>query len=125
MSVYRGGIKELSEPVKYLRVKKLNYTKNGQSFNCFLHWIMKLIVLLILETMLLVEQNIVYKPSPEDFKKVALARTFCRLEDVNSMRAVGLALGGSLENAIVISQDEGIMNEEGLRCDDEFIRHKF
>ena len=40
------------------------------------------------------------------------------------MRAVGLALGGSLENAIVISKDEGIMNEEGLRCENEFVCHK-
>ena len=55
---------------------------------------------------------------------MAVARTFCRLEDVNNMRAVGLALGGSLENAIVISKDEGIMNEDGLRCDNEFVCHK-
>ena len=39
------------------------------------------------------------------------------------MRAAGLAKGGSLENAIVVSR-EGVMNDEGLRFDDEFVRHK-
>ena len=70
------------------------------------------------------KQSIIYTPSENSFEDVALARTFCRLEDVNNMRAVGLALGGSLDNAIVISKDEGIMNENGLRVDGEFVRHK-
>ncbi len=54
---------------------------------------------------------------------IADCRTFGFLKDVEAMRAVGLALGGSLDNAIVLD-DNGIMNEDGLRCADEFIRHK-
>lgn len=54
---------------------------------------------------------------------LADCRTFCLLSDVEAMRANGLALGGSLDNAIVVD-DNGVMNEEGLRCHDEFIRHK-
>ena len=54
---------------------------------------------------------------------VAAARTFCYLSDVEAMRAQGLALGGSLENAIVVS-DGAVLNEEGLRFDGEFVRHK-
>ena len=54
---------------------------------------------------------------------IAPARTFGRLSDVNAMRAMGLALGGSLENAIVVDNDM-ILNPEGLRYEDEFIRHK-
>ena len=54
---------------------------------------------------------------------VADCRTFCLLEDVETMRANGLAQGGSLENAVVID-DNVVVNEEGLRCHDEFIRHK-
>lgn len=54
---------------------------------------------------------------------VADCRTFGFLKDVEMMRAAGLALGGSLENAVVMN-DDGVMNPEGLRCHDEFIRHK-
>ena len=50
-------------------------------------------------------------------------RTFCLLSDVEIMKKNGLALGGSLDNAIVVD-DAGVMNQEGLRCHDEFIRHK-
>jgi UDP-3-O-[3-hydroxymyristoyl] N-acetylglucosamine deacetylase len=51
------------------------------------------------------------------------ARTFCLAADVEKMRAAGLALGGSLDNAVVVG-DDGLLNEEGLRYDTEFARHK-
>lgn len=54
---------------------------------------------------------------------VSDCRTFCLLSDVELMKKNNLALGGSLENAIVVD-DTGVMNEDGLRCDDEFVRHK-
>jgi UDP-3-O-[3-hydroxymyristoyl] N-acetylglucosamine deacetylase len=53
----------------------------------------------------------------------AAARTFGFLAEVEMLKANGLALGGSLENAVVIG-DDGVLNEEGLRFDDEFVRHK-
>lgn len=55
--------------------------------------------------------------------QICKARTFGFLHEVEYMRANGLALGGSLDNAVVISAD-GVMNEEGLRFEDEFVRHK-
>jgi UDP-3-O-[3-hydroxymyristoyl] N-acetylglucosamine deacetylase len=51
------------------------------------------------------------------------ARTFGFLKDVEALRAKGLARGGSLDNAVVLD-DNGIMNPEGLRWPDEFVRHK-
>ena len=45
------------------------------------------------------------------------------LSDIDHLRANGLALGGSLDNAVVLSED-GILNEGGLRYADEFVRHK-
>lgn len=54
---------------------------------------------------------------------IADARTFGFLAEVEMLRKNGLALGGSLANAIVLDHD-GIMNPEGLRHEDEFIRHK-
>ncbi|OGP18597.1 MAG: UDP-3-O-[3-hydroxymyristoyl] N-acetylglucosamine deacetylase [Deltaproteobacteria bacterium GWC2_55_46] len=56
-------------------------------------------------------------------KELGSARTFGFLKDVEMLRANGLARGGSLENAIVISDTE-ILNEGGLRYPDEFVRHK-
>ena len=55
--------------------------------------------------------------------ELSRARTFGFLHDVDRLRAVGLARGGSLENAIVVDGDH-ILNSEGLRYDDEFVRHK-
>lgn len=56
-------------------------------------------------------------------KELAQARTFGFLHEVEAMRAAGLARGGSLDNAVVIDGDQ-VMNAEGLRFDDEFVRHK-
>ena len=54
---------------------------------------------------------------------VAAARTFGFEKDVEYLRSNGLALGGSLENAVVVGENE-ILNKEGLRYSDEFVRHK-
>lgn len=65
-----------------------------------------------------------YDASPERFRHdIAPARTFCFGAEVDSLRARGLALGGSLDNAIVIDAYQ-VLNPEGLRFADEFVRHK-
>jgi UDP-3-O-[3-hydroxymyristoyl] N-acetylglucosamine deacetylase len=56
-------------------------------------------------------------------KEVARARTFGFMQDVEAMRAAGLALGGSLQNAIVLDE-YSVLNTEGLRYDNEFVKHK-
>jgi UDP-3-O-[3-hydroxymyristoyl] N-acetylglucosamine deacetylase len=56
-------------------------------------------------------------------KEVSRARTFGFMEDVESLRAMGLALGGGMENAIVLDEFR-ILNGDGLRYEDEFVRHK-
>jgi len=56
-------------------------------------------------------------------REVARARTFCFRRDIERMQAAGLAKGGSLENAIVVDEF-AILNPEGLRFPDEFVRHK-
>ena len=57
--------------------------------------------------------------------EIGRARSFGFEQEVAQLRAAGLALGGSLENAIVISSDgKRVLNEEGLRFEDEFVRHK-
>lgn len=56
-------------------------------------------------------------------KEIAPARTFGFYEQVEQLRAQNLIAGGSLDNAIILSQDS-VMNKEGLRYPDEFVRHK-
>jgi UDP-3-O-[3-hydroxymyristoyl] N-acetylglucosamine deacetylase len=57
--------------------------------------------------------------------EVGRARSFGFEQEVAALRAAGLALGGSLDNAVVISSDgRRVLNEEGLRFEDEFVRHK-
>lgn len=55
--------------------------------------------------------------------EIAAARTFTMVSEIEAMRAAGLARGGSLANAIVVDSDK-IMNPEGLRFENEFVRHK-
>jgi UDP-3-O-[3-hydroxymyristoyl] N-acetylglucosamine deacetylase len=65
-----------------------------------------------------------YTDSEPDFiREISRSRTFCQLRDVEMMRSKGLALGGSLDNAVVVG-DDGVLNPGGLRYDDEFVRHK-
>lgn len=73
---------------------------------------------------LLKNQRVMYDFSETSFKQsLARARTFGFMRDVEKMHQMGLAKGGSLNNAIVLSE-EGVINEGGLRYHDEFIRHK-
>lgn len=56
-------------------------------------------------------------------KEVSRARTFGFLRDIENLRENGLALGGSMDNAIVVD-DFRVLNEDGLRYEDEFVKHK-
>jgi UDP-3-O-[3-hydroxymyristoyl] N-acetylglucosamine deacetylase len=56
-------------------------------------------------------------------REVARARTFGFMQDVEALRDQGLALGGSLENAIVMDEYR-VLNSDGLRYADEFVKHK-
>jgi UDP-3-O-[3-hydroxymyristoyl] N-acetylglucosamine deacetylase len=70
------------------------------------------------------EQTIAFRLQQDAFKReLAPARTFGFLEDVATLRARGLAQGGSLHNAVVVAEEK-VLNEGGLRFADEFVRHK-
>jgi len=56
-------------------------------------------------------------------KEVSRARTFGFMKDIEFLRENNLALGGSLDNAIVVDEDR-VLNEDGLRYADEFVKHK-
>jgi UDP-3-O-[3-hydroxymyristoyl] N-acetylglucosamine deacetylase len=72
---------------------------------------------------LLRHQSVSVRVTPETFaERIAAARTFGFLRDVEALRKSGLALGGSLDNAVVIGET-GVLNNK-LRFEDEFVRHK-
>lgn len=69
-------------------------------------------------------QAYTFEVSPKKFiKEIATARTFGFLDEVEKLRENGFALGGSLDNAVVVDK-LGVLNEGGLRFADEFVRHK-
>ena len=69
-------------------------------------------------------QQVVFDMSTDSYSKdIARARTFGFTKDVEMMRANGLALGGGMDNAIVMD-DYKVLNAGGLRYDDEFVKHK-
>jgi UDP-3-O-[3-hydroxymyristoyl] N-acetylglucosamine deacetylase len=69
-------------------------------------------------------QDMMLAFEPDTFRsELSRARSFGMLDDVERLRAAGLAQGGSLENAVVISGDR-VLNRDGLRYADEFVRHK-
>ncbi len=62
--------------------------------------------------------------APSAFRnELARARTFGFIQDIGRLQAAGLARGGSLDNAVIVSGDK-VLNNDGLRYDDEFVRHK-
>ena len=69
-------------------------------------------------------QQMAMRLAPGMFARdLAFARTYGFARDVEMLQSMGLARGGSLENAVVIGEN-GVMNPEGLRSEDEFVRHK-
>ena len=69
------------------------------------------------------KQSLKYTHSEINFLKIYMSRTFCLLNDLERIFSMGLAKGGSLDNAIVVSGKK-ILNQSGLRYPDEFVRHK-
>ncbi|MFL5814567.1 MAG: UDP-3-O-acyl-N-acetylglucosamine deacetylase [Bdellovibrionia bacterium] len=68
-------------------------------------------------------QEFHYIDGKTSFEEISAARTFCMLRDVEMMKKMGLALGGSLDNAVVLD-NTSVLNPGGFRYADEMVRHK-
>ncbi len=68
-------------------------------------------------------QEMTFTVGKSDYREIASARTFGFMKDVEVLKKNGLACGGSLDNAVVLDE-ERVINPEGLRYPDEFVRHK-
>jgi len=121
----RAGVRRLSRSRKFLAIRKPVTVVDGEKR-----------VSLIPSRFFLITYDIAFdhpsislqhrsiKCSTELFRRdIAPARTFGFLRDVEYLKSRGLAQGGSLENAVILD-DQGVVNPEGLRFQDEFVRHK-
>ena len=69
------------------------------------------------------KQKMIYEHNYSNYKNIYKARTFCLHKDLEKIFSMGLAKGGTLDNAIVVSGNK-ILNQGGLRYEDEFVKHK-
>jgi len=122
-----AGVEEQDRPKQYIRIKHGVRVEEGDkwaSFDPFDGF--KVTFTIDFEHPAFAEH---VKTATMDFssttfvKEVSRARTFGFMKDIDMLRKNNLALGGSLDNAIVVD-DNKILNEDGLRCADEFVKHK-
>ena len=59
----------------------------------------------------------------DNLEEICESRTFCLFEDIQKIKKIGLAKGGSLDNALVVDNDK-VLNDDGLRNEKEFVNHK-
>ncbi len=122
--IQEAGVKPLTSPRRYLKVlRPMSLTRGDKRIAVYPSDHFKVTYSIAYDHPLLRHQSRTIRWSEEIFvEEIAPARTFTFLNDVERLRQQGLALGGSLENAVVIG-DTGILNN-ALRFDDEFVRHK-
>ncbi len=122
-----AGIEEQKAPKKYIRIKKTVKVSDGDKWARFepFHGF-KLTYTIAFNHPVFDDGNSSVTINFGDTsyaKEVSRARTFGFMQDVETLRSMGLAQGGSLDNAIVMDEYR-VLNEDGLRYKDEFVRHK-
>lgn len=120
-----AGIRTQSNPKKTLRFKKdLKYEDSGKSIRVRPYNGFRVHYTIDFDHPMIGEQEYIFDLCPEAFnREVANARTFGFLKDVEKLQQMGLARGGSLDNAVVLD-DYDVVNPGGLRFEDEMVRHK-
>ena len=122
-----AGIEEQPAPKKFIRIRKPVEVKEGDKWVRFdPHPGFKLTLTISFDHPVLSNsaQSVTVDFADTSFiKEVARARTFGFMHEVEAMRTQGLALGGSLDNAIVMDEFR-VLNSDGLRYEDEFVKHK-
>lgn len=119
------GLVDQEIPKRMLRIlKKIEASENGASASLIPSDNFRISFTIDFAHPVVGCQTLDFDYSPKSFRKeIAFARTFGFLKDVQTMVDQGLALGGSLENAVVVGDDR-VLNSGGLRSPDEFVRHK-
>ena len=120
-----GDIREQKSPKQFIVIKKPFKVDDGNRSVCiYPSKELKITYMIDFQHPLLRNQEYELTFSGRDFvREISTARTFGFMKDVETLKKNGFARGGSLDNAVVID-DFRIINEDGLRFDDEFVRHK-
>lgn len=120
------GIERQSVKRRYLRILKPVRIEAGASWAEFVPYSgTRFEVEIDFDSPAIGRQAFISELEADAFRKgVARARTFGFIKDVERLWAAGFALGSSLENSVVIDDDHRVVNVEGLRYRDEFVRHK-
>ncbi|SEL59296.1 UDP-3-O-[3-hydroxymyristoyl] N-acetylglucosamine deacetylase [Stigmatella aurantiaca] len=123
--VASAGIRELEEPRSYLVIKRpVTVTEGDKEATLVPSRRFRITCSIDFKHPLVSSQDYEVELSERSFSgEISRARTFGFLRDVEMLKKLGLARGGSLENAIVVDE-ASILNPEGLRFSDEFVRHK-
>lgn len=126
--ITQAGVKELAAPKQFIRVLKPVKVQDGDKWAMLEPSASGLQMSLTIDfshpAIVASGQHIDITFSGDLFRdEISKARTFCFLKDVEFMHAHNLALGGSLDNAVVLD-DYTVANEEGLRYSNEFVKHK-
>ena len=120
------GIRELNENRKIYKVlKTVSYSDGESTIKISPSDNLSIDYTINYDHCLINNQNFFYNHlSPEDYENIiSSARTFGFKKEVDELKSKGLIAGGSLDNAIVLDE-QGVLNNEGLRFKDEFVRHK-
>ena len=124
-AIRKAGIKTSDAPIKVIKIEKKIEFKDGKKSISIEPSKISLDIDFELkyENDLIGTQRNLIKVYESDLNEIYNSRTFCLFEDIKKLKEMGLAKGGSLENAIVIKENK-ILNEEGLRNKKEFVNHK-
>jgi len=123
--IKRVGIQTSETPIKIIKIeKKINFKDGEKTISIEPNKISLDIDFEIkYENSLIETQRNLVKVYEDDLTEVYNSRTFCLFEDIEKLKKMNLAKGGTLENAIVV-KGEKILNEDGLRNKKEFVNHK-
>ena len=123
--IISAGIEISNEPIKIIKIKKEIEYSDGNRFISIKPSTLSLDIDFELNynNPIIGKQRNKVKVFEDDLTDIYNSRTFCLFEDIELIKKKGLAKGGSLENAIVV-KDNQILNSEGLRNEKEFVNHK-
>ena len=123
--INKAGIQAGNEPIKVIKIENKIEFKDGEKFISIEPSKISLDIDFELkyENSLIGNQRNLIKVYESDLDEVYNSRTFCLYEDIEKLKKMGLAKGGSLDNAIVVSEDK-VLNKGGLRNKKEFVTHK-
>ncbi len=124
-TITKAGVINLNTKRKYLKIIKKVELKDGEKIISIEPNAdsLKVDFQLVYANVVIGKQSNKINFADADLAKVYTSRTFCLYEDIEKIKKIGLAKGGSLENAIVV-KDNKILNAEGLRNNKEFVNHK-